>query len=100
LAIVPELWWYEVRNILLVGERRKRITAAGSALFLDQLAMINVEIDSSRAEHPMLELARRHLLTVYDAAYLGLAMRRRVALATQDVKLARAGLAEGVEILK
>lgn len=99
-AIVPDLWWYEVRNILLVGERRKRITAAGSALFLNQLALINVEMDSSRTEHPMLELARRHLITVYDAAYLALAVRRSVPLATQDNKLAGAALAEGVPLLK
>jgi len=99
VAVVPELWWYEVRNILLVGERRKRITPEASASFLRQLANINAEVDSLKSEGHLLDICRRHHLTVYDAAYLALAMRRAIPLATLDRALEAAAIAEGIKIV-
>ena len=98
-ALVPELWWYEVRSILLVSERRGRISAAGTAQFLKSLANLRIEIDTGRDDQPMLALAREHKLTAYDAAYLALAIRERLPLATLDGALQAAARSSGIRLL-
>ena len=98
-AFVPSLWWYEIRNVLIVNERRGRKTEAKSSEFLSFLAGIPIWTDRSPDEAVVLALARRHRLTVYDAAYLELARRRREPLATLDRKLAAAAQAESVPLL-
>jgi predicted nucleic acid-binding protein len=99
-AYVPDFWWYEIRNILLVGERRGRIKAADSTLFLRQMAGLRIELDSTRDDAVMFSLARKHKLAFYDAAYLALALRERVPLATLDRNLENAAAMENVELLK
>lgn len=99
VALVPELWWYEVRNILLMSERQGRISGDGTIQFLHQISQLRIQIDPRRADGPLLELARRHKLTVYDAAYLALAIREGLPFATLDKTLAAAALAERVPIL-
>ena len=99
IALVPDLWWYEVRNILLVNERRGRITAEGTAVFLKSLVNLRIEIDSEHDGLPLLDLARSYELTVYDAAYLALAQRERIALATLDKALQAAARSAGVALL-
>lgn len=98
-AVVPALWHLEVGNTLIVAERRRRITAAALDRTADDLAALPIMID----ERPVLEtwrtsiaLASRHRLTVYDAAYLELARRLRLPLATLDRDLRKAAKAEGV----
>jgi predicted nucleic acid-binding protein len=98
-ARAPELWWYEVRNILLVSERRGRISGQGTMQFLLQISQLRIEIDAERTDRPLLELARRHKLTIYDAAYLALAIREGLPLATLDKTLAAAASAEQIPIL-
>lgn len=99
MALVPDLWWFEVRNILLMGERRGRISAAETESFLHQLSKLRIQLDAVRDENLLLDVARRHKLTVYDAAYLALAMRERIPLATLDKRLEAAAAAEGIALL-
>jgi predicted nucleic acid-binding protein len=98
-ARVPALWWFEVRNTLIVNERRGRLREADTAAFLRWLARLGVTLDCSVEEAGVLALARRHRLSVYDASYLELAQRVALPLATLDAELARAARAEGVSIL-
>jgi predicted nucleic acid-binding protein len=98
-ARVPSLWWFEVRNTLIVNERRGRLRESDTAAFLRALARLNVTIDRSPDEADVLALARRRQLTVYDAAYLELARRERLELATLDTALATAARAERAPLL-
>ena len=99
VAVVPSLWALEVANALLVGERRKRTTEAKVTQFLSLLKSLPIEIDDetlARAWQETLHLARAHNLSVYDAAYLELAVRHALPLATLDDKLKAAATAVGV----
>jgi predicted nucleic acid-binding protein len=98
-ALVPSLWWFEVRNILIINERRKRLTEAESAAFLRFLSGLPVVLDRAPSEAEVLRLARTHRLTVYDACYLELAQRNGTALATLDADLIRAAKAEAVPLI-
>ena len=89
-AAAPSLWWFEVRNGLVVAERRGRVTEQQTARFLREISRLAITLDSSPDEPGVLTLARRHRLTVYDAAYLELALREDLPLATLDAALARA----------
>jgi predicted nucleic acid-binding protein len=91
----PALWWFEVRDTLIVNERRKRLTEKDTAAFLRGLARLGVMIDRSPEEASVLALARQHRLTAYDSAYLELALRRNLPLATLDTQLQRACKAAG-----
>jgi predicted nucleic acid-binding protein len=98
-AIVPSIWWYEIRNILVLSERRKRITQNDSARFLLALEQLSIHIDSSHSGAEIMDLSRKHKLSVYDAAYLALAIQESVPLATLDKALQAAALATGVPLL-
>jgi predicted nucleic acid-binding protein len=97
-AVAPSLWWFEVRNALIVNERRKRLQEDFCAAFLRLLVAMPILIDRAPDEADLMALARRHRLTVYGAAYLELARRRREPLATLDKKLAAAAKAESVAL--
>jgi predicted nucleic acid-binding protein len=98
-AMVPPHWWFEVRNVMLVGERRKRISATQTIYFLARLSRLRIMEAQRPADTGIFALARRHRLTFYDAAYLELAQREDVALATLDEELAEAARAEGVALV-
>jgi predicted nucleic acid-binding protein len=98
-ATAPALWWFEVRNILVVNERRGRLAEADSAAFLRDLARLPVLLDRTPQEGEILRLARTHRLSVYDAASLELARRNGIALATLDAALVRAACAEAVSLV-
>lgn len=98
-ARVPSLWWFEVRNTLIVNERRGRLTEADTAAFLRGLARLCVTVDRSPEDAGVLTLARRYRLSVYDASYLELARRETLPLATLDMDLARAARAENVALV-
>ncbi len=90
VAWVPSIWPLEVSNVLLVGERRGRITAAQSAAFWQVLDGFDIRVDpqtAQQASQATLHLARQHGLSSYDAAYLELAMRMGAHLLTLDKKL-------------
>ena len=98
-AVVPRLWWFEVRNGLLVNERRGRISKLLTERFLRDLSEFEISFDDAPDEASVMALARRHRLTVYDAAYLELAQREGLELATLDRALANAARAEKVPVL-
>lgn len=102
-ALVPSLWPLEIANALIVGERRSRATEAKVTTFLQLLAALPIAIDdetASRAWHQSLALGRRHQLSLYDAAYLELALRHGVSLASLDKTLMAAARAAGVPAYK
>ena len=99
-ACVPAHWWFEVRNALIVSERRGRIRDTETKTFLMGLVLLPIAIDRAPDEAGILALARRHRLTFYDAAYLDVANRLSVPLATLDKKLAAAALAENLSLLQ
>ena len=89
-AIVPGLWWLEVANSLTVAVRRKRIDSEFRRAALSDLALLDIGTDqqtASLAWSETLNLADQHRLTLYDAAYLELARRRGLPLATLDQEL-------------
>ena len=98
-AVVPSLWWFEVRNGLAMGERRRLLTEQRTGRFLRDLARVAIIVDGVPDEPAVLTLARRRRLTVYDAAYLEVAVRRDLPLATLDRELARAAQAEQVVLI-
>jgi predicted nucleic acid-binding protein len=98
-AIVPALWWFEVRNLLAVNERRKRITEADTTQFLERLSHLPIHADRIPAESEVMRLARQHRLSIYLSAYLELAHRHRLPLATLDKALTNAARAENVRLL-
>lgn len=98
-GLVPGLFWFEVRNVLLVGERRKRISTNTTIAFLGRLDQLPLLIDGACDGTHVMDLARRHGLTVYDAAYLEVAERHGLRLATLDKRLAAAAVAAGVDLL-
>jgi predicted nucleic acid-binding protein len=98
-AIVPPLWWFEIRNAAMLGVRRNRITDSEMKAFLKRLAKMFIELAQIPEELAVFALANRHCLAFYDAAYLELAQRENIALATLDGALARAAAAEGVPLI-
>jgi predicted nucleic acid-binding protein len=86
-AFAPALLFFEVRDVLLVNERRGRLSEGQSTEFLRALSRLPIRIDRSPDETQLMTLARRHRLIVYDAAYLELALRERLPLATLDARL-------------
>lgn len=100
-AVVPSLWPLEVVNVLLVAERRGRMNQADSARFLTLLASLPIEIEQTQPRSSMaglLALGRANQLSSYDAAYLELAMRLGLPLATLDQKLRDAAAAVAVRL--
>ncbi len=98
-AIAPSLWPLEVANALLMGERRKRSTVAQATKFVANLASLPIILDDATATHAWgttLQLARAHQRSAYDAAYLELALRRGLPLATLDGPLQKAAAAIGI----
>jgi predicted nucleic acid-binding protein len=98
-ATAPELFWFELRNVLLVGERGGRISPIETARLLKLINALPIEMDHEPDEGLVLGLARTHKLTVYDAAYLEVALRRRLPLATLDKSIIRAAKAEKVALI-
>ena len=97
--VVPAAWWFEVRNLLVTGERHGRMNPAGTAGFLADLERLSIRIDHAPVSDAVLALARLHRLTVYDAAYLELALRVDAPLATLDKKLDAAARAAGAALV-
>ena len=95
----PWLFWAKLRNILVIAERRSRIPAGMAEMHLDAVASFAIALDVTPVEAVVLSLARAHRLTVYDALYLELALRRGARLATIDGPLAAAARARGVALL-
>ena len=101
-GMAPSLWRYEVANAFHIAVRRGRVDTHFRDASLDDLASLSITIDQESdglVWSASLKLAERHALTIYDAAYLELAQRRRLSLASLDRALCKAAASEGVATL-
>ena len=102
-GVAPALWPFEVSNALALAERRWRISPDEHSLVLERLAKLRVQIEHRPLLwlcQRILPIARRYGLTAYDAAYLELAIREKLPLATLDDKLRQAAVADGVPLVE
>jgi predicted nucleic acid-binding protein len=100
-ALVPATWGLEVANVIARAEAKGLVTEARSGAFLEMLDGVDIEVDAAtfaRALSDTLQLARRYLLSAYDASYLELALRSGSPLATLDEDLQKAAKKAGVKI--
>ena len=102
-VLTPAIWPFEVANALLVAERRKRITVAQVTALLRRIAGLPISVEPIEARHAfeqILSVARQQNLTEYDAAYLELALRAGLTIATLDDKLKQAARLVDVGLVK
>jgi len=98
---VPALWWFECANALVVAGRRGRLTKAQQARLGNLLSALPLKTDASPAGDDLTRLlgrAEKYGLSAYDAAYLDLADRLKIGLATLDGRLAKAARADGLRV--
>ena len=101
-AVVPSLWRLEVANVLRNAVRKRRCDASYAGRCLQRLDRLRIVIDSETDAHAWSStwrLVQEHGLTAYDAAYLELAIRRGLPLASRDTAMITAGIEAGVEIV-
>jgi len=101
-AIVPEIWAFEIANNIFVSySKRKRISKRQITEYLSLLRALPIRVESQSlwANVDLESLARRQNVAAYDAAYLDLALRTGLALATSDETLRRAAMAQGITVL-
>jgi predicted nucleic acid-binding protein len=101
-AFVPAIWPLEVTNVLLVAERKKRISKAGSGHFTALLSQLPIEVEPSDTDtifHETISLARQYMLSSYDASYIELAIRKGLPIATQEKAIIRAAKKIQIEII-
>lgn len=102
VAHVPTLWFWEVTNSIAAAERRGRITAAESQQHISFLITLPIAVEMGAHQHAWfgsLTFARQHTLSIYDAAYLDLAQRLGLPLATLDISLRRAARTIGIALV-
>ncbi len=102
-AVLPAIWPLEVANVLLLAERRRRLTEAQTAHFIQLLKALPIRVEESditRVLGSVLAIGRSHGLSAYDAAYLEVGARQGLPLATQDARLRPAATRAGVTILQ
>lgn len=95
-AVAPSLWAYEVRNSILMGLRRRRLSTSDAQQFLESLQELPVHLTDPASYDSVFDLAREFELTVYDAAYLDLAIREKLPLSSLDKALCQAADKAGV----
>ncbi len=101
-AKVPSIWHMEVANVLCIAERQKKLTALEVSEFKEFLSALPINFDDStslRAMGSIYTLAKTEQLTIYDAAYLELAIRENLSLATFDKDLQKAAKRNGISVL-
>ena len=96
--IAPFLFWSELRNVILTNERRGRLTINAAEGMIAAIDAFKMDLDTAPSNTNVLAIARKHRLTVYDALYLDLAMRKSAALTTLDAALSRAATLEGLTL--
>ncbi len=100
-AWVPAIWPHEVANGLVMAQKRRRFTAAQRIAFVEELLKLPIEVDRQSVRSVLdshAQLAEQYALTAYDAAYLDLALRKGMPLATQDKALRTAAEKAGVKL--
>lgn len=101
-AFVPGIWSLEIANVLLVAERRNRMTQEQSEVAIALLQSLLIQVDTATDANALgatLTLGRQEGLAAYDAAYLELALRLGLPLATIDTRLAEAATRCGVDLV-
>jgi len=101
-VVVPALWYLEMSNVLLIAQRRHRLTTIQRKAALEKLAAMQFTVDEEGTRHAFgktSELAEKYGLTIYDATYLELALRRSLPLASRDEALKIAAKQCGLKIL-
>jgi predicted nucleic acid-binding protein len=98
-CLVPTLFWFEIRNILVMAERRGRLFSGGGLIAMERVRRLPIEDAGTGGDSHVLLLAASHALSAYDAAYLALAISRSAPLATLDRRLAAAARAEAIAVL-
>lgn len=101
--LTPSIWPLEVANALLMAERHKRITNAQATAFLQRISKLPILVlptPPERAFDHILQVARHYQLTEYGAAYVELALREALPLATLDAKLRRAAHSAGLMLVE
>lgn len=99
-ARVPTIWKYEISNVLLLTERKKRISLLKANNFKNALSSLPITVDhgaTDRALDTIFELGRELQLTAYDASYLELAFREKIPIATNDKELIKAAKKISIE---
>lgn len=100
-ALAPAIWPFEIANVLTIAARRNRLSREKHAEALTTLGRLRVFVEATAAPliyGPVTRGAERHGLTIYDAAYLELAQRERLPLATLDRRLTAAAREAGVQL--
>jgi len=100
--VVPGIWHLEVVNVLVLGERRKRLSQNESTQFVALLGRFPIEVDTKSQADAMsevLSIARSSGTSAYDASYLELALRRNLPLATLDIALRKAAIKLGIHVM-
>jgi predicted nucleic acid-binding protein len=101
-AIVPAHWPLEVANALMIAVRRKRISRDDAHQFLLDLEFLPIRVETTtknRVRAGVFPMAQKYGLTVYDAAYLELAVREKISLTTLDFELRKAAADAGVPLV-
>ena len=101
-AVVPEIWAFEIANSIFVSySKRKRITEQQIKEYLDLLRALPIHVETQNLwlNIELETLARRQNLAAYDVAYLALAQRKGLPLATSDAALRQAAMTEGIKVL-
>ena len=101
-ALVPCLWTYEVANGLVMAHRRKRLAESDITTILQSLKTLPISVDPPDADGVLQlpVLALKYQLTAYDAAYLEMALRLKLPIATKDAAITRAMTSCGIETVK
>lgn len=98
-AIAPGIWWAELRNVLIMAERRRRISPSQTSAALGAVEALGIMLDHAADGATVMRLARDYRISVYDALYLELAIREQRPLATLDRALGKAAESEQVRVL-
>lgn len=101
-VIVPALWFLEMSNVLLMAQRRGRLTTSQRKVAMEKLNAMQLTVDEEGTRHAFgktSELADKYGLTIYDATYLELASRRSLPLASRDESLRKAAKQCGLKAL-
>ncbi len=96
-AIVPVIWALEVNNVLLMTEKKSRVTHMQAVVFKQALREMSIQEDNIE-NNDAYEIAREFNLTAYDASYLELALRKKIPIATLDKALIHAAKKSGIDL--
>lgn len=99
-AVVPSLWWYETRNLLIINEHRGRIRTEDTNTFLQEFDKLPISTDQDAQKDIIIKLARKGSLSIHEASYLELSLRLGCPLATLNKKLAHVSFQEGASLFK